>query len=103
MISYIRLSNFKSHLDSRLGMSPLTIFTGMNGMGKSSVTQSLLMLREGVMADRYHKKLPLSGELFRTGASSAALLNWDAGESDNDRFLLELTAGNGRTVSFCYQ
>ena len=43
MITQIDISNFKIHDDTRLRVAPLTILTGVNGMGKSSVTQAMLM------------------------------------------------------------
>ena len=46
MISYIKLKNFKCFVDEPFDMAQLTLFTGINGMGKSSVIQSLLLLKQ---------------------------------------------------------
>ncbi len=46
MISSLHLHNFKCFQDQRLDLSQLTLLTGLNGMGKSSVIQSLLLLRQ---------------------------------------------------------
>ena len=46
MINYIKLKNFKCFVDEPFDMAALTLFTGVNGMGKSSVIQSLLLLRQ---------------------------------------------------------
>lgn len=46
MINLISLANFKSIKEEDFELSNLTIFSGQNGMGKSSVLQSLLLLRQ---------------------------------------------------------
>lgn len=46
MISNLEISNFKVHKNLNLSLGGLTILTGQNGMGKSSVMQSLLLLRQ---------------------------------------------------------
>lgn len=46
MINFINLKNFKLFVDEPFKMAPLTLFTGINGMGKSSVIQSLLLLKQ---------------------------------------------------------
>lgn len=45
MISQLRLFQFKGFKDQVFNFSNLTLLTGINGMGKSSVIQSLLVLR----------------------------------------------------------
>ena len=46
MIKYLRIKNFKCLDDIELVLSNLTLLTGANGAGKSSVIQSLLLLRQ---------------------------------------------------------
>lgn len=46
MITKIKLKNFKIFEDEQFDFAPLTLFTGINGMGKSSVIQSLLLLKQ---------------------------------------------------------
>jgi predicted ATPase len=46
MITNIRLKNFKIFENEPFELAPLTLFTGINGMGKSSAIQSLLMLKQ---------------------------------------------------------
>lgn len=46
MINYIQLENFKSIKRLSLPVENLNLFFGMNGMGKSSVMQALLLLRQ---------------------------------------------------------
>lgn len=45
MITELTLKGFKSFYDETLAISPLTVLTGLNSSGKSSVIQALLMLR----------------------------------------------------------
>lgn len=46
MINYLQLENFKSIKKLALPLENLNLFFGMNGMGKSSVIQALLLLRQ---------------------------------------------------------
>lgn len=46
MIKYIQIENFKSLKKISLPLEHLNLFFGMNGMGKSSVIQALLLLRQ---------------------------------------------------------
>lgn len=46
MISSIKLKNFKCFEDETFELKPLTLLTGINGMGKSTLIQSLLLLKQ---------------------------------------------------------
>lgn len=46
MITKLYLRNFKCFEEQELPLAPLTLLTGINGMGKSSVIQALLLLRQ---------------------------------------------------------
>lgn len=46
MLTELNLYQFKRFKDERIELLPLTLLTGINGMGKSSVVQSLLVLRQ---------------------------------------------------------
>lgn len=65
MITYLGLRNFKCFKSLELDFSNITLITGINGMGKSSVIQSLLLLRQS-FDERYlqtENKVLLSGQL----------------------------------------
>jgi len=74
MIRLLRLQNFKCFEDQSLNFRPLTLLTGLNGTGKSSVLQSLLLLRqsyqEGLLATT---GLMLKGDLINVGVGIDAL------------------------------
>lgn len=55
MIQRISLTNFKAYEDEEFNIAPLTLIAGINGMGKSSVLQSLLMLRQSYDVDYLNK------------------------------------------------
>lgn len=46
MIKEIRLKNFKVFQEESFNIKPLTLITGVNGMGKSTLIQSLLFLKQ---------------------------------------------------------
>ena len=46
MLESLTLSNFKAFNYQDIQLRPLTLLAGLNGMGKSSVLQSLLLLRQ---------------------------------------------------------
>ncbi len=56
------ISGFKCFLDAEFGLNKVTVLTGNNGSGKSSVIQSILLLREGVEegAGEHGKNVPLA-------------------------------------------
>lgn len=62
MITGLTLHNFKCFADQRIAFGPLTLLVGANASGKSSVIQSLLMLRQS------HRRGALAGgELLLNG------------------------------------
>ena len=46
MLRKLGLTNFKCFKSMELTCAPLTLLCGLNGMGKSSVIQALLVLRQ---------------------------------------------------------
>ena len=44
MIEQVTIKNFKALKDANVALTNLTVFTGINGMGKSSFIQVLLLL-----------------------------------------------------------
>ena len=79
MIEKYTLHNFKNHNTTVLPMKALTVLTGVNGAGKSSIIQSMLLLRES-SKNQLPAQLYLEGDSFALG-KSMSLLN--AGATDN--------------------
>lgn len=74
MLNYLSLRNFKSIKDEGFELRKLNIFTGFNGMGKSSVLQSLLLLRQSRDKHLLPKiGLSLTGEYVRVGVGKDLL------------------------------
>lgn len=68
MISHIALRNFKCFQSIAMRIAPITLLTGLNGMGKSSVFQALLILRQSKSSgDLREGRLLLGGELVDLG------------------------------------
>lgn len=75
MINTIRLRNFKSLKDVSLHLRNLNIVTGMNGVGKSSLIQSLLLIRQAYLNNVYSEGIVLDGELTGNLGTVKDILN----------------------------
>ncbi|AXA94021.1 DUF3696 domain-containing protein [Massilia sp. YMA4] len=81
MLTQIRLYNFKCFKDAVFSLAPFTLLAGLNGMGKSSVIQSLLLLRQSwETGDLTEGRLRLSGELTDLGTGNDIL--FDGADAD---------------------
>lgn len=68
MIRSLDIHNFKCFEKQRFEFAPLTLLTGLNGMGKSSVLQSLLLLRQSYQQGLLRSEgLSLKGDLVQLG------------------------------------
>ena len=73
MITRIRIRNFKAFKEAEINLATLNLFTGMNGMGKSTFLQSLLLLRQSdanIIPEI--KGLQLKGEMIDIGKGKDA-------------------------------
>ncbi len=73
MITRIKINNFKSHLDTDIRLSKLNILAGVNGMGKSSFIQSLLLLRQSYIKNKLHGLELMNGDLCKIGTIQDAI------------------------------
>jgi predicted ATPase len=87
MIREIHLANFKCFQQERIPLNRLTVLSGGNGVGKSSVIQSLLLLRQ--TGDRAR----LLAAAVKSAGVSGPLLNIKL----NDEYRLNL--GNSATLT----
>lgn len=67
MITNLHIKNFKCHEDTNLSLGNLTLLCGQNGVGKSSVNQSLLLLRQSYDKNMLPKALSLNAPLCYLG------------------------------------
>lgn len=73
MITKIAIKNFKSLEDIQLACRPLNVLTGLNGMGKSSIIQAILLLRQSHERGFLKENgLFLNGELVNIGTGKDA-------------------------------
>jgi predicted ATPase len=102
MITSLHLKNFKPFKDQLLAFRPLTLLSGLNSTGKSSVLQSLLLLRQSY-EQRLLKKtgLALNGDLVNIGTAQDALFE-GAGKADQISFELVLDNDKKGIWSFNY-
>lgn len=74
MIESIHLNNFKCFKNQSLMLGSLTLLTGLNGAGKSTVIQSLLLLRQTFFQNALDSGgLVLNGDLISIGIGQDAL------------------------------
>ena len=70
MINNIVLKDFKIHSNLDIELGNITILTGQNGMGKSSVIQALLLLRQSHTGVYPMEGLNLKGDLVDLGVAN---------------------------------
>lgn len=72
MLTQTVLTNFKVFRNQSIALAPLTLLTGLNGSGKSTVMQALAMLRQSHDSGFLPNWL-LNGELVELGSGSDVL------------------------------
>ena len=103
MITKINIDNFKSIKSLMLAPTSLNLFMGLNGMGKSTVIQSLLLLRQSKKSRL--KQLSLNGSMVEIGRGKDALYNF--AETEKIHFNLGFAKGKDEkedslNVSYMY-
>jgi predicted ATPase len=64
MIQSIQLANFKCFEHQHIVLKPLTLLAGLNSSGKSTIIQSVLLLRQSYLENLLpNKGLTLNGKL----------------------------------------
>lgn len=100
MITRVRIQNFKAFREAEINLSALNLFTGMNGMGKSSFIQSLLLLRQsdaGFIPEI--QGLQLKGEMIDIGKGKDA----QCIHADSDIISFEVDWEYKETVNVSYK
>jgi predicted ATPase len=95
MIRNLRVEGFKRFLDGSFDLGALTVLCGLNGAGKSSAVQALLLSRLAVTAADGDTLVPLNGP-FGLGLGEAIdVLNTDA---DSNRIRFTITSDDSTAV-----
>ena len=93
MLECIDLLNFKSARDLRVKLAPLTVLTGLNGSGKSTVLQALALLKQSLQVGKSIQELNLRGSLVRLGRSEDVRFE----NASDDEIGFVVTTPNGQT------
>ena len=88
MIRKLQLKNFKCFETLEIDLKNVNVFTGVNGMGKSTVIQSLLLLRQSQQFD--NKGLSLNGRYINLGNSQDVVYD----KATNDEIEINYIAGD---------
>lgn len=76
MIQALSTKNFKSFKELSLVFKPLTVLCGVNGSGKSSLIQLLLLLKENVVSGGKSIDVPFAGRCYDIGRQRDVLYKW---------------------------
>ena len=100
MISAVELTHFKCFDHQQVGFRAMTLLTGTNGAGKSSVIQALLLLRQSYLQGALQKgRLALNGDLIRLGVASEILFE----QADTDDIDIGLYQDDGSHYEWCFR
>lgn len=81
LLKHIHLENFKASRDVDIRLAPLTVLSGLNSSGKSTLLQALALLRQSHAEDGHSAGLRLSGELLQLGQCRDVLSQDAAGDA----------------------
>ncbi|MDC0745660.1 DUF3696 domain-containing protein [Polyangium mundeleinium] len=96
MISHLRIQHFKCFQDESIELRPLTVIAGANGVGKSSLLQSLLLAQQALETPADHVRL--NGPFFlNLGTTFDVLCQTSEARTSVD---IELSLDDGSTHVF---
>ena len=98
MIERIHLQNFKACRDIEIRIAPLTVLAGLNSSGKSTILQSIALLRQSYAASGHSDELMLHGELLHLGHGRDILSEGAEGAEDAIVFEFQEDGSNYRWV-----
>ena len=73
MLQRIELRHFKCFALLKLPFGPLTLLSGANASGKSSLMQALVLLHQTIREHEWSRRLMLNGTSIRLGTASAVI------------------------------
>jgi predicted ATPase len=99
MIKRIKVNNFKTLKLAELELKNLNLFAGMNGMGKSSLLQVLMLLRQSHEQNLLQNdELGLNGSLVNIGLSSDAYAQF----GDEETVYFEIETFDGQKAQWTF-
>lgn len=100
MIERIKLENFKCFSEIDISLNGLNVFSGINGMGKSTMIQSLLLLKQSMQQGYVPNAIALNGEYVNIGVGRDLLYE----NADNDKIVISLYEnGNFHSANIVYR
>lgn len=87
MLNTIELKNFKCFSDLHIDLAGLNIFSGLNGMGKSTVIQSLLLFKQTQEQGANLNRFFLNGNYVSLGTGQDVLFENATEESINLKYI----------------
>jgi predicted ATPase len=100
MITKIDINNFKAFQDLSVDARPLTLIVGENGVGKSSISQAILLLKQSVSGPKNIEQISLNGDYVRIGNGVDALCQ--SADADFIKFRVEFDDGCSLEVTSKY-
>lgn len=87
MLKSISLENFKCFKHMKLDLCNLNVFSGLNGMGKSTTIQALLLLQQSYQQGYLKEMICLNGDFVKLGSGKDVL--YERAEEEIIRIALE--------------
>lgn len=81
MITELRLKNFKCLKDDCFPLSKINVFAGRNGIGKSSILQSMLLIAQSLDDNGLLKKIKINGKYLQLGTYHD-IINKDSNDNE---------------------
>lgn len=95
---FLTIHNLKCFADKTIEINNLTVLVGVNGAGKSTTIQSLLLLRSSLQ-DKNAEEIALDGIFGLDLGTSSSVINQNIGENT---ITLSLHNNSGEKIAFSY-
>lgn len=85
MLKQVDLHNFKCYATASIPFGGLTVFSGANGVGKSTVAQAILLMRQQLLmpqGDQIGAQVVLNGSLVKLGGALDVIPSFLTGHDD---------------------
>lgn len=102
MIQSIEINNFKSIKHKYFPLRNLNVLLGLNGMGKSSFIQALLLLKQSYYNGLESGRVDLNGKFVNIGKNKDALYQYSK-SNENLGFNVQFADGKNLNLEFDYK